>query len=116
MSPPDEPIQKRESDPDPIKKIRTEEPQAPFGQDEPNPNVVSDATAEDLGLEDGDDPPVGDGADAADPGVGGYGGRDPKDEMPRVPADAETQDDPHEHGAAPKTNREPPANKGMTGS
>ena len=52
MSQPDEPVIKREADPDPIEKIRTEEPQAPFGQDEPNPDVVSDATAADKGLED----------------------------------------------------------------
>jgi len=49
MSQPDEPVIKREADPDPIEKIRTEEPQAPFGQDEPNPAVVSDATAADKG-------------------------------------------------------------------
>ena len=109
MSPPDQPIEKRDSDPEPIQKIRTKEPQAPFGQDEPNPSVVSDATAEDLGLEDGDDPPEGEGSEAADPGVGGYGGRDPEDEMPRVPSDPGTQDDPQEHGGAPTTDREPPA-------
>ena len=112
---PNEPVIKRDSDPDPIKKIRTEEPQAPFGQDEPNPNVVSDATAEDLGLEGGEEPPAGEGSDAGDPGVGGYGGRDPQDEMPRVPSAPETQEDPHEHGGAPKTDREPPANRGLTG-
>ena len=98
MSPPDEPVVKRGSDPPPIQKIRTEEPQAPFGQDEPNPNVVSDATADEKDSDEG-----------VDPGVGGYGGRDPKDEMPRVPAAEETQDDPHSHGGAPKTDREPPA-------
>ena len=109
MSPPDEPIEKRESDPPPIQKIRTEEPQAPFGQDEPNPSVVSDATAEDLGLEGGEGPPVDEGSEAADPGVGGYGGRDPEDEMPRVPSDPGTLEDPPEHGGAPTTDREPPA-------
>jgi hypothetical protein len=98
MSPPDEPVIKRDSDPPPIEKIRTEEPQAPFGQDEPNPNVVSDATAEDKAP-----------GEAVDPGVGGYGGRDPKDEMPRVPSAPETQEDPHTHGGAPKTDHEPPA-------
>ena len=109
MSPPDEPIIKRDTDPPPIQKIRTEEPQAPFGQDEPNPDVVSDATAEDLGLEGGEEPPVGEGSEAGDPGVGGYGGRDPEDEMPRVPSESETQHDPQEHGGAPKTDHEPPA-------
>jgi hypothetical protein len=103
---PDEPVIKRESDPPPIQKIRTEEPQAPFGQDEPNPDVVSDATAEDKGLETADNPGAG---DAGDPGVGGYGGRDPQDEMPRVPSVPETQEDPHTHGGAPNTEHEPPA-------
>lgn len=103
---PDEPVIKRESDPAPIQKIRTEEPQAPFGQDEPNPNVVNDGTAEDKGLEAADSP----GADdAGDPGVGGYGGRDPKDEMPRVPSAPETQHDPDTHEGDPKTGHEPPA-------
>lgn len=109
MSPPDEPIQKRESDPPPIQKIRTEEPQAPFGQDEPNPSVVSDATAEDLGLEGGESPPEGAGSEAADPGIGGYPGRDPQDEMPRVPSSPETQEEPPQHGGAPQTGHEPPA-------
>ncbi len=35
------------------------------------------------------------------PGVGGYGGRDPKTDMPRVPSAPETQDDPKSHDAAP---------------
>lgn len=103
---PDEPVIKRDSDPPPIQKVRTEEPQAPFGQDEPNPDVVNDATAEDQGLEDADNPGTG---EAGAPGVGGYGGRDPKDEMPRVPSVPETQEDPHTHEGAPKTDREPPA-------
>lgn len=78
-----------------IEQVRTEEPQAPFGQDEPNPNVVSDATADETGPE--------------DPGLAGYDGRDPKTEMPRVPSAPETQDDPAAHGGEPKTDREPPA-------
>lgn len=98
MSQPDEPVIKRESDPPPIQAIRTEEPQAPFGQDEPNPDVVSDASADEKASE-----------ESVDPGVGGYGGRDPKDEMPRVPSSPETQDDPHGHEGAPSTDREPPA-------
>ncbi len=35
------------------------------------------------------------------PGPGGYGERDPKTEMPRVPSAPETQDDPNPHDAAP---------------
>ncbi len=73
-----------------VEQVRTEEPQAPFGQDEPNPSVASDATAEELGLE--DDP---------DPGIGGYDNRDPEGDMPRVPGAPETQNDPQSHDAAP---------------
>jgi hypothetical protein len=69
-------------DPPPIQHVRTEEPQAPVGQDEPNPNVVSDATADEKGP-----------GEPVDPGVGGYAGRDPKTEMPRMPSIPETQDD-----------------------
>lgn len=87
-----------EEDVPPIEAVRTEEPQAPFGSDEPNPTVVSDATAG----EDGPD-------ETKDPGLGGYGGRDPKTEMPRVPSDPDSQQDPQSHGGEPKTDREPPA-------
>jgi hypothetical protein len=69
-------------DPPPIQRVRTEEPQAPVGQDEPNPNVVSDATADEKSP-----------GEPVDPGVGGYAGRDPKTEMPRMPSIPETQDD-----------------------
>lgn len=98
MSPPDEPVIKRESDSAPIRAIRTEEPKAPFGQDEPNPDVVSDAARDDKGP-----------GEQVDPGVGGYGGRDPKTDMPRVPSAPETQDDPNQHSGAPSTDHEPPA-------
>lgn len=84
-----------EDDVPPFEALRTKEPQAPFGGDEPNPTVVSDATADEVGPE--------------DPGVGGYGGRDPETEMPRVPSAPDTQDDPQPHGGEPKTDREPPA-------
>lgn len=86
-----------EEDVPPYEQVRTKEPQAPFGADEPNPTVVSDATAAEQGLEE------------PDPGVGGYEGRDPKDEMPRVPGEPGTQHDGQEHGGAPKTDKEPPA-------
>jgi hypothetical protein len=81
-----------------VEQVRTDEPQAPFGQDEPNPDVVSDATADET-----------EPAEQLDPGVGGYEGRDPKSEMPRVPSAPQTQDDPSAHDAAPNTDREPPA-------
>ncbi len=35
------------------------------------------------------------------PGPGGYAGRDPKTEMPRVPSVPETQPDPQPHGGEP---------------
>lgn len=98
MSEADYPGMKKEKDPPPIQKIRTEEPQAPPGADAPDPNVVSDATADELGP-----------GESVDPGIGGYAGRDPKTEMPRMPSVPETQDDPQEHGGEPKTDREPPA-------
>lgn len=86
------------SDPPPVERVRTEEPKAPFGADEPNPNVVSDATADEKQSK-----------EELDPGVGGYGGRDPKDEMPSVPSAPETHGDPPPHEGAPKTSHEPPA-------
>lgn len=97
MSQADEYGQKKEADPPPIQAVRTEEPKAPFGQDEPNPEVVSDLTAEDKGTGD------------IDPGLGGYESRDPKDEMPKIPSAPDTQEDSHPHGGAPKTDKEPPA-------
>lgn len=42
-----------------------------------------------------------------DPGVGGYEGRDPKTDMPRIPSAPETQDDPKSHDAAPDPDKEP---------
>ncbi len=50
------------------------------------------------------------GEPQTDPGPGGYAGRDPKSDMPRVPTVPETQDDPHSHDAAPpEDSPEPPA-------
>lgn len=43
------------------------------------------------------------------PAAGGYEGRDPKTDMPRVPSVPETQDDPKSHDAAPPEDKEPPA-------
>ncbi len=43
------------------------------------------------------------------PGPGGYAGRDPKSEMPRIPTVPETQDDPKPHGGEPPQDSEPPA-------
>ena len=79
----------------PVEQIRTQEPKAPAGADEPNPNVVSDQTTGDQGA--GED---------AEPGLGGYAERDPKTDMPRIPSAPETQDDPKSHDAAPDRDRE----------
>ena len=49
-----------------------------------------------------DPSPEGLGGDLdAVPGPGGYAGRDPQTEMPRVPSVPETQDDPGTHDGAP---------------
>jgi hypothetical protein len=45
----------------------------------------------------------------AEMGVGGYEGRDPTTDMPRIPSVPETQDDPMSHEGAPDGDEEPPA-------
>jgi hypothetical protein len=97
------PTEGHPTDEPPYEKVRTKEPQAPVGADEPNPNVVSDATSDDLGLE----------GDAASPGVGGYQDRDPANDMPKVPSVGETQHDEHEHGGAPSGNQGEQASSGV---
>lgn len=62
-----------------VQQLRTKEPEAPAGADEPNPSVVSDEVA---GEERGEH---------LEPGSGGYGtqgymGRDVKNDMPVVPS------------------------------
>lgn len=84
------PTEGHPSDEPVYEQVRTKAPQAPVGQDEPNPNVVSDATSDDIGAK----------GEAGDPGVGGYEGRDPADEMPKVPSAPDTQHDSHEHSGA----------------
>jgi hypothetical protein len=98
MSESRDPATDESSDPPPIERVRTEEPQAPVGQEQPNPNVVSDATADEKGP-----------GEQLDPGIGGYEGRDPKTEMPRVPTAPETQDASEAHGGAPPSDGESPA-------
>lgn len=83
------------ANPQPIERLRTEEPQAPFGADEPNPNVVSDDTVDEQ-----------DAGDDSLPGAAGYAGRDPATDMPRVPSAPETQGDPKSHDAAPDDDKE----------
>lgn len=57
----------------------------------------------DGGSEDQTQTPVdfGAGVPTVEPGPGGYAGRDPKTDMPRVPTAPETQEDPQSHDAAP---------------
>jgi hypothetical protein len=43
-----------------------------------------------------------------EPGTGGYAGRDPATDMPRVPSAPETQEDPKSHDAAPDPDAPPP--------
>lgn len=74
----------------PSERLRSEEPQAPFGADEPNPSVASDDTVEEAG-EHGEQ-------DEALPGKGGYMGRDPKTEMPAVPSVPEQGEIPTHEG------------------
>ena len=68
--------------------------------------------------ETGEKPPAGMGEGPAESdtpgepealGVGGYAGRDPESDMPRIPTVPETQDDPRGHDAAPDPDTEPPA-------
>jgi hypothetical protein len=57
---------------------------------------------------DSDPHPAGiDGSLDVVPGPGGYAGRDPKTEMPRMPSIPETQDDPGTHGASPDRKERP---------
>jgi len=69
---------------EPVERIRTKEPQPPFGSDEvvPDPDTLSDD-------------------DATDPVPGGYQDRDPKSEMPIIPTVQSTAEDPGAHDAAP---------------
>ncbi len=83
--------EKRPESEEVVQQIRTEAPQAPFGQDEPNPNVVSDATADEKGP-----------GETIYPGRGGYAdGRDPGKDMPLIPSVGDTQDNPRTHNAEP---------------
>ena len=62
-----------------------------------NPNIAIDEDPAPAGL--------GDEDLEKEPGVGGYAGRDPKTEMPRMPSIPETQGDAVEHGGAPKAGK-----------
>lgn len=72
-----------------VEGLRTNEPQAAAGEDAPNPNVATDKVSDDMGAEE------------AEPGISGYGTRDPESDMPMYSANMETQDDPKSHDAAP---------------
>ncbi len=45
----------------------------------------------------------------AGPDAGGFAGRDPKTEMPRIPTVPETQEGDQSHGGEPPQDSEPPA-------
>ena len=49
------------------------------------------------------------GEPEAEPGPGGFAGRDPKTDMPRIPSVPETQEDAKPHGGEPPQDSEPPA-------
>jgi len=72
----DEPVhgtaQSKPQEQEVVEGLRTNEPEAPFGADEPNPNVVSDKTHQEMSDEE------------AQPGITGYGTRDPGTEMPQT--------------------------------
>ena len=73
-------------------------------------HAVRDAEQRKLPFDADNDPAPGPKQDAPgdDPGIGGYAGRDPKTEMPRMPSIPETQDDPRTHDAAPDTDEPRP--------
>ena len=49
------------------------------------------------------------GEPETEPGPGGFAGRDPKTDMPRIPSVPETQEDAKPHGGEPPEDSEPPA-------
>jgi len=79
-----------------VETIRTEEPLPAAGAKEPDFDTSTERTHEEMTTEE------------ADPGRGGYDGRDPKKEMPAVPTVKETQDDPKPHDAAPSQKKKRP--------
>jgi hypothetical protein len=80
-----------------VDKLRTKEPEAPVGEEEPDPNVVSDATHDEKAP-----------GEPVNPGIGGYAGRDPKTEMPMMPSVPETQEEAATHDGAPSTDKPRP--------
>ena len=49
------------------------------------------------------------GEPETEPGPGGFAGRDPETDMPRIPSVPETQEDAKPHGGEPPQDSEPPA-------
>jgi len=78
---------------EPAKSEQDEELQNPGGSEEHGES----------GAYPGGDPDAG---PDVEPGVGGYAGRDPATDMPRIPSSPETQDDPQSHDAAPDGDEE----------
>ena len=76
-----------------VPDANTEGKEAPFGADAPTDE------REQMGAD-------AEGSPEALPGVGGYGDRDPKTELPRIPTVPETQEDPRTHDAVPPQGEE----------
>ncbi len=81
-----------------VDQIRTKEPRPAAGAEEPDHNTMSDASLAEKGP-----------GEETEPGIGGYGHRDPKTDMPAIPSVKETQDDPMSHDAAPSQNTPEPS-------
>jgi len=72
------------------KSLMPESQDHPRGEDSKEDIPADDKSAEDQSSENAGDQQIGSGET---PGPGGYEGRDPKTEMPRIPSVPETQDD-----------------------
>ncbi len=69
------------------------------------PNQADTGTEAEVDFGAGEGPAESDtpGMPEVEPGPGGYAGRDPATDMPRIPSIPETQDDAKSHDAAPPT-------------
>ncbi len=80
----------------------TERPQEQGNTQEGEIPNQADTGTEPGGPAEADTPGVPD----VEPGAGGYSGRDPATDMPRIPSVPETQEDAKSHGGAPPTKGE----------
>ncbi len=90
---------------------RGEEPDSPGGEKDPTGGAGA-GPEEPVEFGSGQGPAEADSAGdpQAGPDSGGYAGRDPKTEMPRMPSVPESQDDSKDqsHGGKPPQDSEPP--------